>query len=193
LTAARSNPTRRALFERELAWADSIARMAAARLPAVFELPDLQQTARLALWKACLDYDPQRDAPHRSEQGHWRAFAYPRVHGAVMMTCRRRRYREATEWERLPEHDGWPVSPVQECCAERARLADVLHRAIESLPRHERTVVERYFLRGWKVASIAAQYHVSRDTAYRLRKRALLILRRELGALGIHGSAMVWG
>jgi len=191
---ARSTHTRLALYEREAAWAEQIARAASDRLPRVFELADLRQIARMALWQACLGYDSAREGTLRDAGSHWRAYAYPRIHGAVMMSVRRHRWREATDWVALPAGGSAPaVSPAQECEAARAQLSLLLAGAVERLPLHERTIVDRYFVRGWSIAAIARQYHTSAATVYRLRRRALVILRRELGELGIHGSVAVWG
>lgn len=176
------------LYSREEAWAARIALDAATKIPRTFELPDLQQIARLALWQACLDYAPPR--PLRNAGVHWRAFAYPRIHGAVMMSVRRNRWREATDWVPIsPNGAGLLVAgPEQEREAECHRMADLLAGMVLRLPRSERRVVE-WSLRGWSFARIADKYQTSTDAVYRIRKRALAILRREMGALGIHGSA----
>ena len=81
-----------ALFEEHRVWAESIAKAVRRRLPPSFELDDLKQTALIAHWGCVEQFDPSRGVPYR-------AFAYMKIQGAILMSCRRRHYREATHEE----------------------------------------------------------------------------------------------
>ena len=78
-----------------LAWVGAIARRVHRKLPPSFDVEDLEQTALIAHWRCVERYDPSRN-------DNYRAFAYSTIRGAVLMSCRRRAYREATH-EELPQ------------------------------------------------------------------------------------------
>ena len=84
-----------ALFEEHMPWAESIAHKVHRGLPPSFDIDDLEQIARIQHWRCVEAYDPSRN-------DNYRAFAYFPIRGAVLMSCRRRNYREATH-EELPE------------------------------------------------------------------------------------------
>ncbi len=62
------------------------------KLPPSFDIEDLTQTALIAHWHCVETYDPKRN-------DNYRAFAYSTIRGAVLMSCRRKAYREATHEE----------------------------------------------------------------------------------------------
>ncbi len=72
-----------------LAWVGAIARRVHRKLPPSFDVEDLEQTALIAHWHCVERYDPSRN-------DNYRGFAYSTIRGAVLMSCRRRHYREAT-------------------------------------------------------------------------------------------------
>jgi DNA-directed RNA polymerase specialized sigma24 family protein len=81
-----------ALFELHRPWAESIGRSVKRGLPPSFDVDDLEQEARIQHWRCVEAFDPGRGVPYR-------AFAYFPIRGAVLMSCRRRNYREATHDE----------------------------------------------------------------------------------------------
>jgi RNA polymerase sigma factor (sigma-70 family) len=94
-----------ALFEKNLEWASIVARNVARKLRPSFEVADLEQVARIEMWKRCQLYDTQ------NERGvPFQAYAYLAVRGACLMSVRRRAWKEATntslERNFTPSKDG---------------------------------------------------------------------------------------
>lgn len=78
-----------ALFKENIQWAEKIALNVKRKLPPSFDIEDLTQTALIAHWKCVEAYDPARN-------DNYRAYAYLIIRGAVLMSCRRKAYKEAT-------------------------------------------------------------------------------------------------
>lgn len=170
------------LFSEHYAWADSIARSVRSRLPPSFPLDDLKQEARIAHWKCCEAYDASRGIPYR-------AYAYTTIYGAVLMTCRRKNYREATH-EELNGHqhiDARPA-PDEALVEDRERklgdrrlnrqLAQV-SKLIEMLAPADAFLVRRVYLEGAEVPQMAELWGVSEERMNRKVKAAVLRLKRE--------------
>jgi RNA polymerase sigma factor (sigma-70 family) len=84
-----------ALFEEHLEWAASVGQSVGRHLPPSFDVQDLIQIALIQHWRCVENFD--------ATPGHgytcgvpYRLYAYPAIRGAVLMSCRRRHYREAT-------------------------------------------------------------------------------------------------
>lgn len=189
MTAERraTSGQRRNLALQNLDWADSIARAVRAHVPDTFDQADLAQAARLELWRACVDYDPSRGVP-------FRAYAYQRVRGAVLMCVRRRHWTEATCCDPIGEEapaDHW-ATPAESERLDQERAFKAAAAAIADLPPLQRYIVQSYYLHGRRVDKIARQMHISLSRAYRLRSQALLILRRQLRGRGIEGIGVTW-
>jgi RNA polymerase sigma factor (sigma-70 family) len=86
-----------ALFAEHLEWSKLVARRVHQSLPPSFSLEDLEQEAAIALWESVQKYD-------RAKNDNVRGFAYLAVRGAVLMSIRRKWYREATNEELEPTH-----------------------------------------------------------------------------------------
>lgn len=76
------------LTESHLDWAAEIARMLHRNLPPAFDVEDLEQVARMAVWHCTKHFDPTRGIP-------FPAYAIRRVRGSVLMAVRRRNWKEA--------------------------------------------------------------------------------------------------
>ena len=88
------------LFAEHLDWSKVVAKRVHGQLPPSFlDLADLEQEAAIALWEQVQRYDP-------SKNNNVRGFAYLAVRGAVLMSVRRKHYREATNEELEPTHAG---------------------------------------------------------------------------------------
>lgn len=77
------------LDQTHLDWAAGVARQLHHGLPPSFDLDDLTQVAHMAVWHCTKHYDASRGVP-------FAAYAYRRVKGSVLMSVRRRHYRDAT-------------------------------------------------------------------------------------------------
>jgi hypothetical protein len=86
------------VFEANLQWAVSVVRRARQHLPPSFDVADLEQAARIEHWKRSQLYAPSTHVPYQ-------AYALRAVRGAVLMTCRRKEYRERTH-EIVRKHYG---------------------------------------------------------------------------------------
>jgi RNA polymerase sigma factor (sigma-70 family) len=87
-----------ALFELHRPWAESIGASVHHGMPPSFDMDDLKQVALIEHWRRVQVYNPALN-------DNYRAYAYFPIRGAVLMSCRRRNYREATH-EQLASYDG---------------------------------------------------------------------------------------
>ena len=119
-------PTREQLLEDNLAWASMIARNVKRKLPASFDLCDLEQVAPIELWRPTQLCDPAKN-------DNFRGYAYLPVRGAVLMSVRRKHFREAT-------HES-----LDELVSERRneKLVDGLSLSEEMIQQREAEYLER--------------------------------------------------
>src|SRR5579862_4320825 len=75
------------LFEEHFDWAANVGRSVARCMPPSFDPDDLSQIAVIEHWRRVELYDRTTGVPYR-------AYAYQAIRGAVLMSCRRRHYRE---------------------------------------------------------------------------------------------------
>ena len=140
-----------ALFEENLEWADRIARSVRRKLPPSFDLADLQQEARLQHWRCVQRFDTSQGVPYR-------AFAFFAVRGAVLMSCRRKEYRERTHEELDGYHIDWRPRADQVVLEreerrnvtgprERRQLAKV-REAMDRIPPADARLLRHVFLEG---------------------------------------------
>jgi RNA polymerase sigma factor (sigma-70 family) len=163
-------------------WARRVARAEWRGLPPSFALEDLEQEAMIAMWKQSQRYDPSREVP-------FQAFAYLAVKGAVLMACRRRRYKDATHDELKPKHYPVDESPDPErelierepaSCEENIRNQRRPYRRKEvagllaKLPAADAFVVKRAVIEGMPVEMLAKLWGTPPD---RMRKRLANALR----------------
>lgn len=171
-----------ALFEANLAWASEVARRVARSLPPSFDLADLEQVARLEMWRQVQRYDPARGVP-------FQAFAYAAVHGAVFMSCRRRRYRDATHEELSGHHLDQRLRPDEQLLEqeqrrnvtgprERRQLAKV-REALRMLPASDAYLVRRVYLEGQTVEELEQTWGIELQ---RRVGRAVRALRRAVAS-----------
>ena len=155
-----------------LDWAAEIARMLHRNLPPAFQVEDLEQEARVAVWHCTRHYDPSRGVP-------FAAYAFPRVKGRVLMSVRRRRWTEATAEGAIaasqPADSADPGDAIQ-----RAQEAEQLRTGLGKLPVAERCLLACVFLLGVPMQVIADRMSVSLSTAYTIRTRALSMMREEM-------------
>jgi RNA polymerase sigma factor (sigma-70 family) len=174
-----------ALFDEHQDWAASIAKRVRRGLPPSFDLADLAQAALIQHWRCVESFDASLHVPYR-------AYAYPAIHGAVLMSCRRRNYREATH-EELKEshpHVDRRQRPDESVLARedwRNRLGPQLYRqrvkvrmALEMLPAEEAYVLRRVFLEGVEVESLAVTWGMDGKAFARLVGAAVRRLKREV-------------
>jgi RNA polymerase sigma factor (sigma-70 family) len=120
---------------------------------------DLYQVGCIGLCEAADRYQPNA--------GRFEAFAYFRVRGAIIDSCKRRAFRDA--WHEsidgfATEHDGW-IPPALDTCPlplpdemlEREQLVSFLKSALTALP-----AADRYLLVAWSEgAPIREQCRIS--------------------------------
>lgn len=99
------------LFHENLDWAAAIGRRLTKRLPPSFDKDDLVQVALIEHWRRSQMYDSSTGVPYR-------AYAYTAVRGAVLMSCRRKHYREATHDELVGQFVDQHPLPDQVLLAE---------------------------------------------------------------------------
>ena len=121
------------------------------------------------------------EAAHRYQPGRGAAFATfacYRIAGAMRDELRARRAREFCDLRDLDEADepADPAPSADAALAARDVLAS-LSRALESLPDRERVLIERCYLDGVALSTVAAELGVSSSRASRLRARAVAALR----------------
>lgn len=124
------------LFESNLAWAQAIGRHVASKLPPSFDPEDLEQVATIEMWRQSEKYQKNnaRGTP-------FRAFAYQAVKGAVLMSIRRRNWKDATAEEIFPTE------------VSKAPAPDELVAAKQEARKERRKHLRR---RGWLLGQIGA-------------------------------------
>jgi RNA polymerase sigma factor (sigma-70 family) len=157
-----------ALAEQHYPWAAVLARNVHRRVPPSFDLDDLTQVARIACWRAAMEYQPKRGV-------EFKKFAYRAVRGAVIMSVRRRAWKEATHAE-MPA-DVSQQELTREESLNRERVLSSLERAVESLEEPDRGVIRLHFLAGWEMTAVARYLNLGLTSAYQIRSRGLAELR----------------
>jgi len=145
------------LFEENLGWAAMLARNVHRKIPPSFDLCDLEQVARIELWRRAQIYDPVKN-------DNFRGYAYLPVRGACLMSVRRRAFLHATGEqldENLVDGQALPDQMIQqreEDGYRRQMLA--LFQLIKSLPIDQAYLVRRVYLNGITPEVVAATWGV---------------------------------
>lgn len=170
------------LYKEHEPWVESIARSVRSRLPPSFPLDDLKQEARIAHWKCVEAFDSTRGVPYR-------AFAYQAIYGAVMMSCRRKHYRESTHEELNGHHiDARPMADDAMVEERERRLGDrrqnyrltQVVKVIEMLAPADAFLIRRVYLEGVEVGHMAELWGISEERMNRKVKAAVSKLKREV-------------
>lgn len=175
-------------------WAAKIATRMHRRLPPAFDVEDLKQAARIAVWKCSETYDESRGVT-------FERYAYEYVAGAVLMLVRRRHWTSATKsvpvtlvydsqsrWCQDADFinavgfDGTlaVTQADQDQQIDRQKQAERLYRAVSFLPPRERAVVSASDLMDAPMPLIATRMGCSLSLAYSIRQRAIEMLRQRL-------------
>jgi len=149
------------VFEKHLAWSETVASNVWRNLPPSFDLDDLKQIARIEHWRRSQLYNPT--GPHAGIP--YPGYAYTAVYGAVMMACRRRHWKEATAEELSPIAICSKPSPEDALVhreeqrrsdrRERRRLQRV-RDALRRLPAADAYLLRRVYLEGVDVEQLEA-------------------------------------
>lgn len=159
------------LFQQNIGWARAIARNIARKLPPSFDPGDLEQEALIETWKRAerFDGDNERGTP-------FRAYAYMAVRGAVLMSIRRRAWKEGTAEEISRDAIDTGMRPDErihhhqvEKAARRRHLRRKawLLEAIEELPPVDAFLVKRVYCEGAEVENMADMLGMERRAASR--------------------------
>jgi RNA polymerase sigma factor (sigma-70 family) len=161
------------------------------------ELEDLQLVAETAVWDAARQYERGQGTAFTSWAWRWvrealRDWLRDSGHLAPWLTRRL----ISGEVEPEPRHLA-PVSleQVLSRCPERLPAADVdveamaveaawaaeVRRAVEALPRHLRSVIERRFYENASLSEVATAEGLTKEGVRRRQDRALALLRERLG------------
>lgn len=166
-----------ALTQRQLDWAENIARHVVRSLPPSFDLADLVQDAHIAVWNKAQDYDTSQGVP-------FEAYAYKAVRGAVLMAVRRRNWVEAnhTALDDVPDAS---TAPTAELNIERRESAEELAWALQFIDPRQRQIITGQFLEGLSIDQLSERHHISPSLIFVLRRRGLARLRWALRLRGI--------
>jgi hypothetical protein len=176
-----------ALFEEHLEWAESVGQSVGRHLPPSFDVQDLKQVARIAHWHCCESYD--------ATPGHgymcgvpYQAYAIRPIRGAVLMSVRRKNYREATHEELNGHYVDERGRPDEMLLARenwRNQLGPQLYRkrvkvraAFEVLPAADAYLVRRIFLEGADMDVLARAWGMDEKAFTRLVGAAVRRLKR---------------
>lgn len=174
---------RDALICRHISLAAAIARQLAPRLPAHFELEDLEAAGRLGLLHAA-----ERFRPGSHGGAPFEAFARPWIRGAILSAVRREwcagegRHALKPATEGLPAGDDWGVSQICDTAIEDAIDADrrvrTIAAAVETLPEAEKGLLRAVYSAGARsVRGAAAKLGIPEGRAYRLHHSGIEALR----------------
>lgn len=161
---------RRAFEELYGRYARAVLGLALRRLRDRERAEDATQDAFVAIWRSARTYDPLR--------GGGAPWLYTIARNAI--TDRFRRSPEQTA--ELQEGPGSAPDPAEE--AEREWSAWCVHRALETLPAHERPVIELAYWRGLSQTEIAESLQLPLGT---VKTRTRSALRRLAEALEEEG------
>lgn len=173
------------LFDDNHEWAVAIARQVHRKLPPSFDVEDLEQIARIEMWKRCELYDP-----FNAKGVPFQAYAHVYVRGAVLMHCRRRNWREATHLslsdavQQAGEVETQPIEaprspvldPEQNLIEKRERKitgqrtqrqSAWLRRAIDELSAMDAYLVKRYHVDGVDLDELAELVGIPRKLLWR--------------------------
>jgi RNA polymerase sigma factor (sigma-70 family) len=160
---------RDALIIANLEWAHGIARGLLGRLPWQFDLDDLIGPAELGLVKAATRYDPAKN-------NNFQTYAYPRVHGSILDSIKRREYRERSH---KPIAAAGPLrspGPSIEDAIDRQRV----WKFVDQLPERRRKIIQGIYREGKTLEEIAGEEHVSVTCICRLHRESLRRLRESM-------------
>jgi RNA polymerase sigma factor (sigma-70 family) len=146
-----------------------IARSVASRLPRSFDVEDLAQIGRLALWRACQRYDAERAATFPQ-------FVRKIVRGAMLDAVRGAPYREATHEVLQSAVHGGEIAVTKSV----AICDPFIARAVDELPARQRAVLDLRFCDGLSQFETEEALGVSRRTVRSEEAGAIAELRREL-------------
>ena len=176
-----------ALFEEHLEWAASIGRSVGRHLPPSFDVKDLEQIARIAHWRCCESYDAT-PAPGFLSGVPYRGYAYKPIHGAVLMACRRRNYREATHEELRDRHIDQKGRPDDILLAKEQRRNSTgpkewrqrqrLQRGLVMLSAKDAYLIRRVFLERVEAESLAQAWKLDEKEFVRQVGAAVRRLKR---------------
>jgi len=171
------------LFSEHREWAESIAGKISRRLPPSFDRADLIQVALIQHWRCVESFDASRNVPYQ-------AYARQAIAGAVLMSCRRKNYREATheelqEWQRHVDRRPRPDELLIEREQWRNRLGPQLYRqlvkvraALKALPAEDAYLLRRIFLEGVEAEALAMTWGIEEKVFVRMVNAAVRRLRR---------------
>jgi DNA-directed RNA polymerase specialized sigma24 family protein len=176
-----------ALFEEHFEWAASVGQSVGRNLPPSFDVQDLIQIALIQHWRCVENYD--------ATPGHgytcgvpYRLYAYQAIKGAVLMSCRRKNYREATHEElngHYVDERGRPDAMLLARENWRNQLGPQLYRkrvkvraAFEVLPAADAYLVRRIFLEGADMDVLARAWQMDEKAFARLVGAAVRRLKR---------------
>lgn len=169
------------VFEKNMEWADKIARAVHRKLPPSFDLQDLEQEARIKLWECAQRFNAETGVP-------FQAFAYMAVRGAVLMSIRRRAYVNATAEELMDTHLD-PLGDIESRLkAEYARQAEdrkrqrrrkeLIDELIPQLTSIDGYLVRRHYLDGISLEQLSGTWSVELEGLTKRVVRAVRALKR---------------
>lgn len=129
--------SRDALVEEHLFLVPPIATRLASFLPV--DVDDLIAIGNLALIQSATRFDP-----HHPRQAAFATFARPRIRGAMIDSCRRSRFKDATMC-RLEDHDEPWAEATIETHIDEGRLRRRLKAAVADLTARQQRVVASYY------------------------------------------------
>jgi RNA polymerase sigma factor (sigma-70 family) len=163
---------RDALTTEHLDLVPPIARRIHSVLPPSFDLDDLIQTGRIGLMRAAIRFRPELhgDTP-------FSAFARAFIRGEIMMSIRRRHYRDATH-QPMADAPDRADTPDMEATIDRQRVRARIERA--ELTERQRIVLDTYYSPSMPTfAEVADALEIAEWKVRQDHLNALEILRTE--------------
>lgn len=149
-----------AIVNEHLAWARALAAEVHRKLPPSFDIEDLESVALLELWERAKLYDPIND-----RGTPFKGYAYRYIRGAVLMSCRRRHFKDATH-DPIPEKAICPAPAPDELVLKKQERKNVdgprqyrqrlwLLGAIDRLKSQDAYMVYAVYVHEREVADVA--------------------------------------
>jgi len=165
----------------------SIAKRLIAKFPPSIELDDFIQEGLIGLMRAAAKFRTVRGDGYDNPVP-FEAYARLMIRGAILSSCRRRQYTDATHapLEEAAEPSYTPAIDAQ-IDAERERKQVAM--AAAALPANSRKVIAMYYRDGMGKRQIAEEHGMREAAANEMRRDGLRRMKRELEMRGVRKAA----
>jgi RNA polymerase sigma factor (sigma-70 family) len=164
-----------ALYNRFAPLIQPISRRIGKRCPASIGIEDLEQFGRIALWQACVQFEPAKEASFPT-------YVKVRIHGAMLDSIRGTEFREASRERDAVRLDDAILAPNLQPLAAGPQRDPFVTRAVQQLGGRQAAVIGLRFYAGLSRAEAGARIGISVSAVGRAERAGIATLRGLLRA-----------